>query len=175
MSRASISVLIVLSAIAAGSAGCTHGNRPIKLEHPAEPPASRLSDVASSLPGAHVVAYLFSGVAVQGTVEAVSGNVLVLRVDDDAASLRLAEDGIVCLARRVTKSTTTRGWLGALIGATATLPFGISMVGDMVMPGAIAGALVAGNTGQPRARVVLDRGAFFPDGLQSCRTSMPTR
>jgi hypothetical protein len=122
-----------------------------------------------------VVAYLHSGVPVQGTVEAVTGTVLVLRVDYDAASLRLAEDGIVCLARRVGKSPTTRGWLGALIGATATLPFGISMVGDMVLPGAIAGALVAGNTGRPRALVVLDRSAFFSDGLQSCHSSKLTR
>lgn len=63
----------------------------------------------------------------------------------------------MCLARRVGKSTTARGWLGALIGAIASLPFGISMVGDMMMPVAITGALIAGNTGQPKARVVLDR------------------
>ncbi len=70
---------------------------------------------------------------------------------------RVAEEEIVCLARRVGKSTTARGWLGALIGATASLPFGISMVGDMVVPAAIGGALVAGNTGQPKARALLDR------------------
>lgn len=58
----------------------------------------------------------------------------------------IAEEEIVCLARRVGKSTTTRAWLGALIGATASLPFGISMVGDMIMPAAIGGALVARNT-----------------------------
>jgi len=33
----------------------------------------------------------------------------------------------------------------------------MSMVGDMMMPAAIAGALIAGNTGQPRARVLFDR------------------
>lgn len=69
----------------------------------------------------------------------------------------IAEEEIVCLARRVGKSTTTRAWLGALIGATASLPFGISMVGDMIMPAAIGGALVARNTDQPKARVLLDR------------------
>jgi hypothetical protein len=69
----------------------------------------------------------------------------------------VAEEEIVCLARRVGKSTTARAWVGALIAATVSLPFGISMVGDMMMPAAIAGALITGNTGQPRARVLLDR------------------
>jgi hypothetical protein len=76
---------------------------------------------------------------------------------DGLTTRRVAEGEIVCLARRVGKSTTARGWFGALIGATASLPFGMSMVGDMMMPAAIAGALIAGNTGQPRARVLFDR------------------
>lgn len=108
--------------------------------------------------GVYVVVLLRSGATAWGVVETIDGNVLVLRpTEDGLTTRRVAEDDIVCLARRVGKSTTARGWLGALIGATASLPFGISMVGDMMMPAAIAGALIAGNTGQPKARVVLDR------------------
>jgi len=108
--------------------------------------------------GANVVVLLRSGESAEGMLEATDGNVLVLRVTEDGhATRRLAEEEIVCLARRVGKSTTARAWVGALIGATASLPFGISMVGDMMMPAAIAGALIAGNTGQPRARVLFDR------------------
>lgn len=110
------------------------------------------------MPGAYVVVLLHSGESARGTVETIDGSVLVLRVTEDGLTTRrVAEEEIVCLARRVGKSTTGRGWLGALIGASVSLPFGISMVGDMMMPAAIAGALIAGNTGQPRARVLLDR------------------
>ena len=108
--------------------------------------------------GVYVVVLLRSGATAWGAVETIDGNVLVLRpTEERVTTRRVAEEDIVCLARRVGKSTTARGWLGALIGASASLPFGISMVGDMMMPAAIAGALIAGNTGQPKARVVLDR------------------
>ena len=110
------------------------------------------------MPGAYVVVVLRSGESARGAVETIDGNVLVLRVTEDGFNTRrVAEEQIVCLARRVGKSTTARGWLGALIGAAVSLPFGISMAGDMMMPAAIVGALIAGNTGQPKARVLLDR------------------
>ena len=108
--------------------------------------------------GVYVVVLLRSGATAWGAVETIDGNVLVLRpTEERVTTRRVAEEDIVCLARRVGKSTTARGWLGALIAASASLPFGISMVGDMMMPAAIAGALIAGNTGQPKARIVLDR------------------
>ena len=153
--RASIAVAACVMAL--GASGCTHVRRPIVLERPTVPATSRLSDLPS-MPGAPVLVLLRSGESARGTVEAIDGNVLVLRVTDDGfTTRRVAEEDIVCLARRVGKSTMARGWLGALIGATASLPFGISMTGDMMMPAAIAGALIAGNTGEPRARVLLDR------------------
>lgn len=143
-------------AMALGAGGCAHATRPVVLERPAASVA-RLSDLPS-MPGAYVVVLLRSGERAMGAVETIDGNVLVLRgAEEGSITRRVAEEEIVCLARRVGKSTTARGWLGALIGATASLPFGISMVGDMVMPAAIAGALIAGNTGQQRARVLLDR------------------
>jgi hypothetical protein len=157
MRRASAAVVVAACAMALGASGCAHANRPVVLERPAGASVSRLSDLPS-MPGAYVVVLLRSGESARGAVETIDGSILVLRVtEDELTTRRVAEEEIVCLARRVGKSTTARGWLGALIGATASLPFGISMVGDMVVPAAIGGALVAGNTGQPKARALLDR------------------
>jgi hypothetical protein len=152
--------------------GCAHATRPIALEHPAGAAVSRLSNLPS-MAGAYVVVLLRSGESARGAVETIDGNVLVLRVTEGGfITRRVAEEEIVCLARRVGKSTTARGWLGALIGAAASLPFGISMTGDMMMPAAIAGALIAGNTGQPRARVLLDR-SHLVGGERACPGSLP--
>ena len=157
MTQIRVAIVVAAWAVALGASGCAHGRRPVLLERPVVAPVSRLSDLPS-MPGADVVVVLRSGESARGAVDTIDGDVLVLRVPRDAsAARRVAEGEIVCLARRVGKSTTARGWLGALIGATASLPFGISMVGDMMMPAAIAGTLIAGNTGQPRARVLLDR------------------
>jgi hypothetical protein len=124
------------------------------------------------MPGAHVVVLLRTGTTARGVVETVDESVLVLRPNEPGSiARRVAEDEIVCLARRVGKSTTARGWLGALIGAGASLPFGVSMAGDMMMPAAIVGALIAGNTGQPRARVLLDR-SQLASSAQVCPSSL---
>jgi hypothetical protein len=157
MRRAPNAVVVAACAMALGVSGCAHANRPVVLERPTGAPVSRLSDLPS-MPGAHVVVLLHSGESARGAVETIDGNVLVLLVTQDGLTTRrVAEEEIVCLARRIGKSTTARGWLGALIGAIASLPFGISIAGDMMVPAALAGALIAGNTGQPRARVLLDR------------------
>ena len=166
------SIAVAACVLALGASGCAHGRRPVVLERPVVPPMSRLSDLPA-MPGAPVVVVLRSGESARGTVEAIDGTFLVLRVGDGRLTRRrLAEEEIVCLARRVGKSTTARGWLGALIGATASLPFGISMIGDMMMPAAIAGGLIAGNTGQPRARVLLDR-SHLAAGERPCPGSLP--
>jgi hypothetical protein len=173
MKRASATI-VVACAMALGAGGCAHATRPVTLEPPAGASVSRLSDLPS-MPGAHVVVLLRSGESARGTVETIDGNVLVLRVTEDwLTTRRVTEEEIVCLARRVGKSTTARGWLGALIGATVSLPFGISMVGDMMMPAAIVGALIAGNTGQPRARVLLDR-SHFAASERVCSGSLRAR
>ena len=157
MERIPASILVTICALVLGGSGCAHAKRPVVLEHPTVAPVSRLSDLPS-MPGAHVLVLLRSGERAQGAVETIDGNFLVLRLTEDAITTRrVAEQEIICLARRVGKSTQARGWLGALIGAAASLPFGVSMTGDMMMPAAIVGALIAGNTGQPRGRVVLDR------------------
>ena len=157
MARRPASIVIAACVMALGSSGCAHARRPVVLERPTVVPTSRLSDLPS-MPGAPVLVLLRSGESAGGAVEAIDGSFLVLQVTDNRfTTRRVAEEDIVCLARRTGKSTTARAWLGAVIGATASLPFGISMIGDMMVPAAIAGALIAGNTGEPRARVVLDR------------------
>jgi hypothetical protein len=158
--------------MAVGASGCAHANRPVVLQHPAGIAVSRLSDLPP-MPDAYVVVLLRNGESARGAVETIDRNVLVLRVTEDGLTTRrVAEEEIVCLARRVGKSTTARGWLGALIGATVSLPFGISMAGDMMMPAAIAGALIAGNTGQPKARVLLDR-SHLAGSERVCPGSLP--
>jgi hypothetical protein len=171
MRRTPAPIIVAACAMALGASGCAHGSRPVVLERPTGASMSRLSDLPA-MPGASVVVLLRSGASARGAVETIDGNVLVLRLTEDGLSTwRLAEDEIVCLARSVGKSTTARGCLGALIGATASLPFGISMVGDMMMPAAIAGALITGNTGQPRARVLLDR-SDLAAGQRACPDSL---
>ena len=57
----------------------------------------------------------------------------------------------------VTMSRGKRAKIGAAIGALASLPFAVSMFGDMMMPGAIVGALIGYNSGQARAEVLFER------------------
>jgi hypothetical protein len=54
-------------------------------------------------------------------------------------------------------SNVRRGWIGAAIAAAASAPFGISMVGDMVIPAAVLGSLIGRRTGDSRAEVVFER------------------
>ena len=155
MKRTPTAIVAAACAMALGASRCAHGSRPVILERPASASVARLADLPS-MTGTDVVVLLRSGESAKGAVETIDGNVLVLR-DEWLTTRRVAEEEIVCLARRVGRSTTARGWLGALIGAAASIPFGVSMVGDMMLPAAIVGALIGGNTGQPKARVLLDR------------------
>ena len=65
-------------------------------------------------------------------------------------------------------SKAKRGWVGAAIGAAVSVPFGISMVGDMVVPAAILGSLIGRSTGDSRAEVVFER-----PGAVTGRRSLP--
>src|SRR4051812_24567926 len=117
MRRTAASIVAAACAIALGTSGCAHAGRPVILERSADASMSRLSDLPS-MPGANVVVLLRSGATASGAVETIDGSVLVLRLNDDVLiRRRVAEEEIVCLARRFGKSTTARGWLGALIGA----------------------------------------------------------
>jgi hypothetical protein len=77
--------------------------------------------------------------------------------DGSPAPRVFAAADVEVIAKMVTMSRARRGWIGAAIVAAASVPFGISMVGDMVVPAAIAGGLVGYHTGEPRAEVVYER------------------
>ena len=64
---------------------------------------------------------------------------------------------IVLVARVVGMSKRRRRQLGAAIAAALSVPLGISMYGDMVIPAAVIGALVGGATGDSCAEVVFAR------------------
>ena len=64
---------------------------------------------------------------------------------------------IVLVARVVGMSKSRRRQLGAAIAAALSVPLGISMYGDMVIPAAVIGALVGGATGDSCAEVVFAR------------------
>ena len=64
---------------------------------------------------------------------------------------------IVLVARVVGMSKSRRRQLGAAIAAALSVPLGISMYGDMVIPAAVIGALVGGATGDSRAEVAFAR------------------
>ena len=57
----------------------------------------------------------------------------------------------------VKMSRGKRAKVGAAIGALASLPFAVSMFGDMMMPGAIAVRSSVTNSGQARAEVLFER------------------
>src|SRR4051794_15595980 len=122
MKRALAAIVVPACAMALGTGGCAHATRPVILEHPAGLSVSRLSDLPP-MAGVQVVVLMRNGESASGAVETIDGNVLVLRLTADwLTTRRIAEEEIVCFARRVGKSTTARGWLGAVIGAAASVP-----------------------------------------------------
>jgi hypothetical protein len=68
---------------------------------------------------------------------------------------RIAHADIVLVAKVVPRSRRVR--LGAAIGALLSLPLSISMVGDGLLLGAIAGGLIGYHSGTPQADVVFAR------------------
>jgi hypothetical protein len=55
------------------------------------------------------------------------------------------------------RSSTTRGWIGAAIGAAVVAPFGISMTGDMTLLGAVVGGIIGRNSGNSHVEVLFER------------------
>src|SRR6185436_6999654 len=115
--------------------------------------AARLTDM--SLPiGANCVLQSVNREHIRGQFQGLSNGELMIRSSDTAGTVverRIAEADIVLVARVVGMSKGTRRRLGAAIAAAASVPLGISMYGDMVIPAAIIGALVGGGTGDSRA------------------------
>ena len=150
--RAGFWFLIVL--IGVGGSGCAAA-RPLPIVRPANSaPVTNLADLQLA-PGTQCLVGLSGGGQLRGTCESNSRERLELRWLDEMHSIPHAE--ITIVARVVKLSKATRGCLGAAIGALVSLPFGISMVGDMMIPAAIVGALIGRATGDSRAEVVFER------------------
>lgn len=110
MRKARVETVVGACAIAVSAGGCAHASRPVVLERPAD---CRITPVG---PSSAARCACCDPVAQrrerQGAVEAIDGDVLVLRVTEEGSiTRRVAEAEIVCLARRVGRSTTARGWL----------------------------------------------------------------
>ena len=132
---------------------------PIRIDQGASPPARALGDV--SLPdGSECIVRSSGGEIVRGRVVRVSADPLQVDVSgaDGTVSRRsFAHADVALLAKVVKMSKAKRGWVGAAIGAAVSVPFGISMVGDMVVPAAILGSLIGRSTGDSHAEVVFER------------------
>ena len=154
---ASSAFLLLL--IAFGESGCAAA-RPLPLVRPANSAAvTDLADLQLQ-PGTHCLVGLAGGETLRGTCESNSVGRLELRWWDETCTERqrgIPHGDITLVARVVKMSKGTRGWLGAGIAALVSLPFGISMVGDMMVPAAIVGALIGRATGDSRAEVLFER------------------
>jgi hypothetical protein len=153
-----VAILLLTVAPALG-AGCASTNGRVALRQPASPPATALIDVHMPL-GAACVVHLTNGDVVRGRLAGIAADRVELEVESgEGQPLRrvIAGDDVEVFARMVTMSRGKRGKIGAAIGALVSLPFGISQFADMVVPAAIAGALIGYNTGEPRAEVVFQR------------------
>ena len=141
------------------SAGCASTTGPVALRQPATSPATALSDVELPL-GTACVIHVRGRKVVRGRLAGIAADRLELDVDGGEAGpqrLVFAHDDVDVLARMVTMSEGKRAKIRAAIGALASLPFAVSMFGDMMMPAAIAGALIGYNSGHARPEILFER------------------
>jgi hypothetical protein len=160
--RAGLELLILLFAV--GESGCAAA-RPLPLVRPANSATvANLADLQLAA-GTQCLVGLSGGGQLRGTCESNSRDRLELRWWDETYAERqrsIPHPEITFVARVVKMSKGTRGWLGAGIGALVSVPFGISMVGDMMVPAAIVGALIGRATGDSRAEVLFERPGSSP-------------
>jgi len=158
--RHSSAVGTLLLTMGVVNAGCASAPASaVSLQRPGTPPAASLADVRLS-PGTVCIVHLASGAAMRGRLAHVSGDRIELDVEsaNGAPDRRVIDDTEVdVIARMMTMSKGKRARIGAFVGALASLPFGISQVGDMVIPAAIAGAVIRHHTGSERAEIVFER------------------
>jgi hypothetical protein len=159
--RTSLGLLIL---VAVGESGCAAA-RPLPIVRPAHSAAvTDLADLQLQ-PGTQCLVGLAGGEKLRGKCESNSRDRLELRWWDEAYAERrrsIPHPDITLVARVVKMSKGTRQCIGAAIAALISVPFGISMIGDMVIPAAIVGALIGGATGDSRAEVLFERPGSLP-------------
>ena len=157
--RHSSTVATLLLSLSAVSAGCASPTGPVPLRHSASSRAASLGDVRLA-PGSRCIAHLASGEVVRGRFADVGVDRVALDVDlgGGTTGRRVVHQAeLDLLARMITVSKQKRAWIGAGIAVLVAIPFGVTYVGDMSVPAAIAGAVIGHNTGTERAEVVYER------------------
>jgi hypothetical protein len=148
------------------SAGCASMPRTPALVRPAGLALQQVADLR--LPrGTETMVGLLSGDVLRGSLERITADRLDLRSIASAGGTivhSVNHADIAFVARVVGTSKRTRAWLGAVIAAVASVPLGISMIGDMVVPAAIIGSLIGRGTGDSRAEVLFERPPSPVDG-----------
>lgn len=159
MSNLRTRVVVPMLLLAFCAAGCASASRTIPIARPTTGVVARVADV--QLPrGTGVIVRLVNGETIRGALDSNTQDRLELRSKDATGVMTprgIDHADIVLVARVVKMSKGARGCLGAAIGAVASLAFAISMFGDMMVPGAIVGALIGRGTGDSRAEVVFER------------------
>jgi hypothetical protein len=120
-------------------------------------------------PGARCLVREMGGQTIRGVFLRMSKDGLELRLDDreGTPTRRIDHNDVVFVARLVGKSKSTRGWIGAAVGALVSLPLSISMPGDMMIPAALAGSAVGMATGDSRADVIFERRDVLPHHVKA--------
>jgi hypothetical protein len=177
MTRLTFSVACSVIVATIGAGGCAPATKTLSLEPGRTPVASRLVDLHLKQ-GTPSVVRLVGGETIQGKVQEVLPDRLELVVDTwqgTSTARSIAESDIQTIAKLPRVSARARTWIGAAIGAAATLPFSISMFGDMIVPGAIAGALFGSRPGDTRAEVIFERQASTGNGVMPSPTAATSR
>jgi hypothetical protein len=139
------------------AAGCASASKAPSLVRPRGPLASTVADVQLA-PGTDTFVRLSDGRTVRGRLVAVTDDRLeIADADGLGTGYSFDHERIVLVARMAGMPKGRRGCIGAALGALVSIPLGISMPGDMVIPAAIVGALVGRSTGDARAEVVFER------------------
>jgi hypothetical protein len=137
------------------AAGCASHTARLRLDPPSGPLAGTLAELQLAA-GTDVVVDLRTGERLRGRIASNAAGLLELSGvhPHRTAAVRLPEADVVLVAEVKGRSKAARGRLGAVVAALISLPFGISMIGDMGVPAALLGAVIGRATGDARAVVV---------------------
>ena len=149
--------LVLLVALC--NSGCASAARIVPMVRPANLTVADLANLR--LPaGTNCIVGLVGGETLRGKCGEVTHDTLALSSRapaGDVVQRSIPHADIALVARLVKMSKGARGRLGAAIGALISLPLGISMPGDMMIPAALVGALIGRSTGDSHAEVVFER------------------
>jgi hypothetical protein len=159
-------VYLVLVALLATA--CATAPDAIPLHRGPRPIVHELADLPLE-PGARCLVRVMGGQTIRGVFLRMGNDRLEVRLDDreGTPTRRIDHRDVVFVARLVGKSKSTRGWIGAAVGALVSLPLSISMPGDMMIPAALAGSAIGMATGDSRAEVIFERRDVLPHHVEA--------